>query len=296
MQRAGSFAEFLRTKKFKLLRSLSVKSKLLKKKGIVLLLFLFGYNNLYAIGGGGSCTSRESGQYLDSLYSKKICNEKSKTIEQRLSSKHSFLYVKIPELGDEYLEYINEEAARNLEPDERKERAIPIHIEFGESLLNPLKEDYMNYQVSSKIKERIIAEDSTITKKNCTFMALGSEYLFPVQAGEGTISSILYFNYARDMVGYSDYKRYIRSSTFKTFPIGENNSQLMQQEDYFSQFIHRGLRTEVNFKPGRIYQLEISINPNSAISRKFYSAFHAPFQRIDTNRPRLHHFTQRTTG
>ena len=179
-----------------------MKKLISRNKSIALLLFLFGYSNLFAYGGSSSCSGREGyGHQIDTALRTEICNQKSRTIAERLSDKHSFLYLKIPELGNEYLEYGNEESERNLEPDKRKERTLPIHIEVGDTLLNPRKDDYLHYKASSKIKERIISENYTIKRRNCTFMALGSEYLFPVSSGIGTLSVILYFNYTRDVIG-----------------------------------------------------------------------------------------------
>ncbi len=196
--------------------------------------------------------------------------EKSRTIAERLQDKHAFLYIKIPDLGNEYLEYANEDLEFNLEPDRRKEKTLPIYIEVGGNLLNPRKEDFTNYKVSSKIKEQIILENITITRRNCAFLALGSEYLFPVQSGPGTLSVILYFNYSQDVAMY--YK--FRSNTYLSQKVPEN---------YFDQFIHRGLLTEVNFMPGKIYQIEIAINPNSAIPRKSYNATSIyVFERMET--------------
>ena len=190
-----------------------MKKLISRNKSIALLLFLFGYSNLFAYGGSSSCSGREGyGHQIDTALRTEICNQKSRTIAERLSDKHSFLYLKIPELGNEYLEYGNEESERNLEPDKRKERTLPIHIEVGDTLLNPRKDDYLHYKASSKIKERIISENYTIKRRNCTFMALGSEYLFPVSSGIGTLSVILYFNYTRDVIGYQDYKRYAARS------------------------------------------------------------------------------------
>ena len=237
-----------------------IKKLISRNKSIALLLFLFGYNNLFA-GTGSYCRSYDkyenSRQSLSTEYRKDICNERSKSMTQLLQEKHSFLYLKIPDLGDEYLEYRNEELEYNLEPDRRKERALPINIEWNTTLINPLKEDVAMYKVSSKLKEQIILENTTITRRNCTFMALGSEYLFPVPANQGYLSVILYFDYSRDVARYN----FLRS-------LGSHNDP----HNYFDQFIHRGLYTEVNFKPGRIYQIEIAINPNSALPRGSYNA------------------------
>jgi hypothetical protein len=112
------------------------------------------------------------------------CEKRSKLIADRISEKHAFLYVKIPKLSDEYLEYKNVSWSL-YEESKRRERAIPVYIElhdssinlanFNDKLLNPRKEDIEKYQVSSKIKERIISENSEITSKNCVLMALGSQ-------------------------------------------------------------------------------------------------------------------------
>ena len=232
-----------------------------RNKSIALLLFLFSYNNLYA-GVDSTCRSYDkyenSRQSLSTEYKKDICNQRSKSMTQLIQEKHSFLYLKIPDLGDEYLEYRNEELEYNLEPDRRKERALPIYIQWNGTLINPLKEDVAKYKVSSKLKEQIILENTTITRRNCTFMALGSEYLFPVPTKEGILTVILYFDYSRDVATYN----FLRS-------LDSHNAPRV----YFEQFIHRGLQTQVNFKPGRIYQIEIAVNPNSALPRKSYNAF-----------------------
>jgi len=249
--------------------------KLLNYKSLVLIFFLFGYSNLYAFGGTSTfCRAQERRDKLRrdivSAHKIKICNERSQGIAERRIDKHTYLYLRIPKLGDEYLEYGNEDLEYNLEPDKRKERAIPIYIELNnETILNPRKEDREKYEVSSKIKEQIIAENSTITRKSCTFMALGSEYLFPIPAKKGLLSIILYFDYSKDFANFNEFKK----DKFMThYP-----------ENYFEQFIHRGLQTEVDFKEGRIYQIEIALNPNSALPRGSYNATSfKPFQTMNT--------------
>lgn len=191
---------------------------------------------------------------------KQICKESSERVSELLKSKNAYIYLKIPMLGDEYLEYDNKDLEYNLEPDKRKERAIPIYIELNANLLNPRKDEREKYLASSKIKEQIIAENSTITRKSCTFMALGSENLFSVPAEKGVLSVILYFDYVTDLIYYKEF----RSNPGYSGP---------GPEEYFDQFMHRGLKTEVNFKPGGIYQIEIKSNPISGISSKSYSAW-----------------------
>ena len=60
-------------------------------------------------------------------------------------------------------------------------------------------------------------------------MALGSEYLFPIQSGKGTLSVILYFNYAQDIARYE----LLRS-------LGGTSQMIPENE--FDNFIHRSLQ------------------------------------------------------
>ena len=244
-----------------------VECKLLERKSIVLLLFLFSYNNLFAVTGMTSATcqsERRFSQEIETARELEICKNRTRTFEERLIDKHAFLYLKIPELGDEYLDY-----DIDYSPDGsklRKERALPIYIELtgGAVLLNPPKEDRDKYKVSSKIKERIISENTSITRRNCTFMALGSEYLFPIPAREGILSVMLYFNYTMDEAQYWK----MRKNPFFKLP-----------EKYFDQFIYRGLQKPVKFESGKIYQLEILIDPNSSLPRGSYNATaYTPFE------------------
>jgi hypothetical protein len=236
-----------------------MKAIVIKNKAIALLLFLFSYNNLYAISTSALCRSQERlRKDIASAHRNKICEKEKDDFREKPTSKNAFIYLSVPRLGDEYLEYGNEDINYGLEVSERKERAIPINIEFNSvTMLNPRKEDREKYMVSSKIKERIIFENASIARRNCTFMALGSEYLFPVPAKEGILSVILYFDYSKDVAPYNEFRRHPAYSG---------------SENYFDQFIHRSLYTEVNFKPGRIYQIEIAINPNSALPRGSYNA------------------------
>jgi len=234
---------------------------LFKNKSISLILFLFSYNNLFAVASGTSALCRSQDRVRQNItlaHRMELCNERSQSIEERLKNKHAFLYLKIPELGNEYLEYGNEDLESNLETDYRKEKTLPVYIEFnGSPILNPRKADREKYKVSSKIKERIISENTSITRRNCTFMALGSEYLFPVPAKEGILSVMLYFDYSKDVARYREF----RSRKSSRVP-----------DKYFDQFIHRGLQSQVNFDSGKIYQLEIQINQNSALPRGSYNA------------------------
>lgn len=238
-----------------------MKHKRFKNKALAILFFLFAYDNIFAYASGTNATCRYQERVRENIITGQkieVCKERSQTIEERIKGKHTFLYLKIPKLGDEYLDYGNEDAEFNLESVQRKERALPVYIEFnGAAVLNPRKADRQRYQVSSKRKEQIISENPSIVRRNCTFMALGSEYLFPVPAKEGILSVMLYFDYSKDVVQFSQF----RMGTPYGVP-----------EKYFDQFIHRGLQNQVNFEPGRIYQIEIAINPNSALPRGSYNA------------------------
>jgi len=90
-------------------------------------------------------------------------------------------------------------------------------------------------------------------------MAMDSEYVFPIPANKGLLSVILYFDYMEDEVMYYTRKR-------------NKNLEYKVPKLYFDQFIHRGMQAEVDFKSGRIYQLELAINPNSALPRGSYNA------------------------
>ncbi len=225
------------------------------------LIFFFAYSNLFAFASGTNVTCRSQERVRQNIVTGQkivVCKERSQTIEERIKGKHAFLYLKIPKLGDEYLDYDNEDMEFNLESVQRKERALPVYIEFnGAPVLNPRKADRQRYEVSSKIKEQIISENPSITRRNCTFMALGSEYLFPIPAKQGVLSVMLYFNYSKDVVQYREFR------SQKSYRVPER---------YFDQFIHRGLQDQVNFEPGKFYELEININPNTAIPRGSYNA------------------------
>ncbi len=236
-----------------------MKNSLYNSKALSLLLFLLTCDNLFAFNEVVSMCQLQ--QRIDTAIArenqKEICKESSEKIAELLKSNNAYIYLKIPELGEEYLDYKYRDSDYDSGNGKRKERAIPINIEFNGHFLNPRKEDKTKYLVSSRIKERIISENNFITRRNCTFMALGSEYLFPVPAEEGVLSVILYFDYIKDLVYYSEF----RSSKAWSGP-----------EKYFDQFIHRGLTTEVNFKPEKFYQIEIKTNPTSALPRGSYNA------------------------
>lgn len=81
-----------------------------KKKSFTILLLLFWYTNLHSFGGNSQRKLEWYRIQIETSHKVKLCNQKSSTIAERLKQKHSFLYLKIPELSNEYLEYGNEEA------------------------------------------------------------------------------------------------------------------------------------------------------------------------------------------
>jgi len=235
---------------------------ILTKTQIFILLLLLFNESLFPYASG---TCRSTGNFsreLKSAYDLEKCIERSKTIEERLKNKHSYLYLKIPALTDEYLEY-NLEPYRRSEIDlaayRRKEKILPIYIELNGQLLNPRKEDVSRYMVSSKIKEKIISENSSNTRKSCLFMAHGSEYLFPIASGQGQFTVILYLDYYEDIAKYKSAQL-------------DSVGKLIEAGAFFDQFIHRGLQAQLNFEPDKIYQLEIVTNPLSALLVGSYDA------------------------
>ena len=77
-----------------------------RNKSIALLLFLFGYESLFAVSGRVSCDAYERMTH-DTYLAKNLenCIERSSAISMRLNDKYAFLYLKIPSLGREYLDY-----------------------------------------------------------------------------------------------------------------------------------------------------------------------------------------------
>ncbi|MBK7056429.1 MAG: hypothetical protein IPO06_03315 [Leptospiraceae bacterium] len=229
----------------------------------LLLLLLFSLNESLFAYAGTSCHSiGKFSRELKSARNLENCNNRSRTIEERLIKNHSFIYLKIPKLDTDYLEY-------NLEPYRRSEidlgtylkkvKMLPIYIEMNGQLLNPLKENVAQYNVSSKIKEQIIFENYINTERSCLFMAHGSEYLFPVPSEKGELQVILYLDSYKD---FAQYKALVNN------PVG----RLTVENTLFEQFIHRGLQMEVNFKPRKVYQIIIELNPLSTLLVGSYNA------------------------
>ncbi|MBP9888944.1 MAG: hypothetical protein KBF93_21800 [Leptospiraceae bacterium] len=191
-------------------------------------------------------------------------------------------------MDDDYLKYDLERKAHR-----RRDRDIPIYIEFNGSLVNPRKQDFMNYEVSSIIKEKLILENSSIALKNCLYMALGSEYLIPIPAKRGLFSVILYLDVLQ-LSGFYRENYYLLESRELVQDLSKDyRLKKIKHLDYFpsesiektlfDEFIHRSLQTEFTFEQGKTYQLEIESNPYSSLPIGSYTeSYKSKFFREET--------------
>lgn len=209
---------------------------------------------------------------LKMAYQMENCKERSITIFERLKEKHAFIYLRIPSLSYEYLDYDLE-----FQADRTKEQYLPVYIGFNDRLLNPRKEDFTKYKVRSRQKERMVLENTSITRKSCIFMVLGSDYLFPVIAEEGLLTVLLYLDYKRDVAYYYQLHR---ENVFQDFRNDHRETKLssflyptIHDRNFFDQFIYRGFQTKINFESNKIYEIDIKINPNSTLPRGTYNYY-----------------------
>jgi hypothetical protein len=220
---------------------------MLSKTKLFLLLLFFINESLFARSDVRGCIRREKFEADLEQYSKSdICKQKSITMVDRISKQHAYLYIKIPKLSSDYLEYSPEL--------KRRERAIPILIDLDGMILNPIKEDAESYEVSSKFKEKIILENEEIKNRSCLSMALGTEYLFPIIAKEGELIVVLFYNYT-EVAKYESYQDMQKGMLIKTV-----------SENYFDQFANRSLRTHLKFEPNKIYKIQIEVDPTPSKS------------------------------
>ena len=203
-----------------------------RNKSIVLLLFLFGYNNLFGYASGeAACRSHEAMiRRVNTLNELDRC---SMLALSDFSNPHAYLYFKMPKLDEKYFDY----PAGNSLP--RRDKSIPILMEFDSRYLNPRKEDFRYYQVSSKYKEELIKTNPTIAQRSCLHFASGSEYKFLVPARTGNIRIIVYYDIVNDLEVYD---RIRFSNQVKYY---ENRSLFIQQ---------------FTFEEGKTYELEMNIN------------------------------------
>ena len=207
-----------------------------RNKSIALLLFLFGYNNLfgYASGQAACRTMEERNQRIAHLNKQDWCSINSISNFQNLSQSDTYIYTKIPNLEDAYFNYPY--PLDSL----RKYRAIPILIEFDGKYLNPNKEYLRFYQASSKYKEDLIKTNSAFESNNCLYLASGSEYLFPVPAQTGNIRIIVYYNVVNDKEVYKQIKWFAKQ---------------VKYYEYRSLFLQ-----QFTFEPKKKYELKIEVN------------------------------------
>jgi hypothetical protein len=163
------------------------------------------------------------------------------SIESRMLSNVSYLYVNIPNRPDNYFEYKYQESYL-----QNKIRAIPILIYQNGKILNPLKQDRLKYEVSSQYKEQLLAEHLEIQGKECLFMVAGAQYRFPIKAERGTVRVHLYFDYSRDFVVLLHYNN--DKDDLQRYPSGTT----YMYED------HIMTKVDVEFISGKSYKLEIT--------------------------------------
>jgi len=224
-----------------------MKRTLLRNKTVILLVFLFGYSNLYAGPGVATsmCIQAQRREKEISFWNKQeLCLPYSYESTTSSIKEYSYLSFKVPILQKDYFDYPSDVYLS------RRDKSLPILIEFDSEFLNPHKEDLQSYQASSRIKERLIQTNPMIRKTNCLYFASGSEYRIRVPAKTGDLRVILYYDYAHDKV---DYRKFNKEPFF--FYLSERYYQ------------HRSLFVSGHtFKAGKEYELKIEVNPDEKIS------------------------------
>lgn len=223
-------------------------------KTISLLLFLFTYTNIYASGGNDACK-----QYIrivkqvNNLNVLDSCYLKNSYVYRLPNYSHAFLYLRVPDLPLAYFDY---PFGLYLS---RRDKSIPILIEFNSYYLNPQKQDFEYYQASSRYKERLIQDNPKIKVDKCLYFASGSEYRFAVPAEKGDLRIILYFDKIAEELYY---KRYYDNGNYSY-----NGFQM-------DPYLHRQLVIpQFSFKKGKEYELKIEINQDFLLQNSYSSDF-----------------------
>ena len=218
-----------------------MKKLISRSKSIALLLFLFGYSNLFA-GTGSYCTLAErQKQRITYLNNQDWCFYYNSYSYMNKSS-NAYLSLKIPELRKDYFYYPSYTSF------DKVERSIPILIEFDGKYLNPRKEDSNYYQASSKFKEKIIQANPAKQKRNCFYFASDSQYRFPVPAITSDLRVIIYYDIVNDKEDYEFIKKY---------------GSFAKLDRYYE---HRSLLlSDFTFEKGKEYELKIELNPEVTI-------------------------------
>jgi len=219
----------------------NLKKTMARNKSIALLLFLFGYNNLFA-GTGSYCTLAErQKQRITYLNNQDWCFYYNSYSYMNKSS-NAYLSLKIPELRKDYFYYPSHASF------DRVERSIPMLIEFDGKYLNPRKEDSNYYQASSKFKEKIIQANPAKQKRNCFYFASDSQYRFPVPAITSDLRVIIYYDIVKDKEDYEFIKKY---------------GSFAKLDRYYE---HRSLLlSDFTFEKGKEYELKVEVNPEVTI-------------------------------
>jgi hypothetical protein len=161
---------------------------MLKHKVLAILLFFLFISNLDSY--ASYFYSCHLQQAIQKMEKKSGCETMKQLTESRDSGNVSYIYLHVPNLPNNYLEYVFKGKALN-----QKIRAIPIIFQWNFELLNPKKHYNHTYEVSSHYKENILKDHPEIQESECLFMVLGSQYRFSVNSGEGDIFIGVYYNF-----------------------------------------------------------------------------------------------------
>ncbi len=224
-----------------------------RNKSIALLLFLFGYGNLFASDGGACRAYLRTIEKVDNLSNLDSCYLKNSYVYRLPDYPHAFLYFKVPDLPVTYFDYPFRLYVS------RRDKSIPILIEFNSYFLNPRKKDFEYYEASSRFKEKLIQDNPNIKVDKCLYFASGSEYRFAVPAEKGDLRIIIYFDKIAEELYYKKYYEngnYVYTG-FQMDPYA--NRQLIMP-----QFI---------FKKGKEYELKIEVNKDLQLQNSYSSNF-----------------------
>lgn len=218
---------------------------LLRNKALTLLIFLCGFINLYAGAGSYACNAVQQRQKRIVAWNKEeSCFFYNSYTYMHTSSPHAYLSFKIPKLKEEYYNYpVNVSASR-------RDRSIPILIEFNSNYLNPRKIDLQYYQASSVFKEKIIETNPAIRKQNCLYFASGSQYRFPVPAMTSELRVIIYYDLGLEKENIRFYKESGYGWHFDLNKFYQHRSLLL---------------SDFTFEKGKEYELKIEVNPEVII-------------------------------
>ncbi len=211
--------------------------KRFKNKAIAVLLFLFGYNNLYPFDGGATCRKHEANQKrVAALRQQDVCFSYA---SYNRTDSHAYIYLRMPNLREEYFNYPFDISMS------RKDKSLPVLIESNSIYLNPQKKEVPFYQASSKYKEELIQSNPFIEKSNCLYFASGSQYRFPVPVRTVDLRIIIYYDIVNDKEFYKNIRFF-----------DEQVKYYQYRSLFFQNF---------TFEKGKDYELKIEVNPEVTI-------------------------------